>query len=146
MANRGFEVVSEAERKNFDEYVIRGEKKKDYDEIIEPAREHEESSYYKIFMPYTIVVPPRQSIKVYTDLRAYMHKHETLIVTGSGQEGLVLQEGIQIITGKLSDNIVLNILNTTGQGIEIEKGDVIGRGLFVAYLTTDNDIQLSRVG
>ena len=151
---RGFEIVSEEHRKNFDLIDTKKGKVKDFDQITLPARADERSAGYDFYMPYTIIVPPRESIVVWLDVKCYMKPFEVLNVyirsSLAIKKGLVLRNQVGIVDSSYYNNpdndgnIAVCIENTTGQGVELNAGDRIAQGVFMQYLQADDEVTLDR--
>jgi dUTP pyrophosphatase len=70
------------------------------------------------------------------------------------KKGLMLSNTVGIIDASYYENegndgnIGLPLLNTSGRGMEIKRGDRICQGIFVPYLLTDEDKPLheARIG
>lgn len=151
---RGFEVVKDEHRKNFDKVEVRGEWKKYYDDIVLPTRADERSAGYDFYLPYTIIIPPRETVLIHTDVKSYMKSHEVLNIyirsSLAIKKGLIIKNQVGVIDSSYYNNadndgnIIIPLHNTTGQGVELNAGDRIAQGVFQAYLQADDDVTLDR--
>ena len=146
MKIRGFEKVSDKFRKypNVD--------------IQLPKRGDSRSAGYDFYAPCDIVLQPNESILVFSDVKAYMEDDEVLLLfvrSSIGiKKGLVLSNGTGIIDSSYYNNpsndgnIGIALKNTTDKIVEIKQGERIIQGIFVKYLTTDDDYVLyeNRIG
>ena len=130
---RGFEPVIENKRKN-----------KYYHE---PTRGTKNSAGYDFYAPNEYTVRPNEIVKIWTDVKAYMQPNEFLMLDVRSSMGgkFMLANTIGIIDsdyyGNVDNdgNIGFFLKNISEQTQLIRKGDRIGQGLFLKYLTTDND-------
>lgn len=84
-----------------------------------------------------------------TGIKAKMGKDEFLMLanrSSNPKKGLFLANGVGIIDSDYYNNenndgeIMFAFLNFTAEPITIKKGDKIGQGIFMKYLTTDDDL------
>lgn len=135
---RGFKLVEDQHRK--------------YPEcsIVLPQRGTTGSAGYDICTPVDIVVPPRGSSKtIFTDIKAYMGLDEVLSVyvrSSIGMKrGLVLANTTGIIDSDYysnpdnDGNIGFMLRNLTDQEVVIKAGERVVQGIFMKYLTVDDD-------
>lgn len=152
--NRGFEVVSEQHRTAFK--ILTDEKKNKYQIPIEinlPVRADERSAGYDFFAPKDIQILPNHSVVIFTDVKAYMQPDEVLKIyirsSLAIKKGLVLSNAVGIIDSSYYNNpnndgnIGISIKNTSGTAVTINAGDRIAQGIFVKYLTADEDTKLN---
>lgn len=131
--SRGFEVVTA--------YQNQG--------IILPVRKTAGSAGYDLAAAATVTVQPKTITVVPTGLKAYMEQNEYLaIFIRSGlafKYGLMLANGTGIIDSDYYNNssneghIMIAYYNTQATPYTIEKGERVGQGLFMKYLTADGD-------
>lgn len=150
---RGFEIVSEDKRQHFEDVVVGGKKQRIFYDIELPTRTDSRSAGYDFYAPRDILLHPAQKTLVFTDVKAYMLDDEYLeIVPRSSlgiKKGLMLSNTVGVIDASYYENegndgnIGLALLNTSGVGIQIKKGDRIAQGIFKKFLTADNDTVLS---
>lgn len=145
MKNRGFEVVKHFENEG----------------IQLPQRSTSHSAGYDFLCAKRIVIPPfhfgDQPILVETGIKAYMQEDEFLMLCNRSSNpfklGLVMANGVGIIDadyyGNLDNDgaIKFAFYNFTDQDVLIEKGQVIGQGIFMKYGKVDDDTAFKqRVG
>lgn len=136
---RGFKPVVENKRKN-----------KYYHE---PTRGTKNSAGYDFYSPDEYTVRPNEIVKIWTDVKAYMQPNEFLMLDVRSSMGgkFMLANTIGIIDsdyyGNVDNdgNIGFFLKNISEQTQLIRKGDRIGQGLFLRYLTTDNDSFISEI-
>lgn len=137
MRKRGFEVV-------------RDEFRKTKGEIILPKRATAHSAGYDFYLPEDVTVPAHGTSGIIpTDVKAYMQEGEVLMLyvrSSIGiKKGLVLANGTAVIDSDFysspsSDgNICLALRNETDNDITLKAGERVMQGVFVPYLTVDND-------
>lgn len=145
-ASRGFEKVDDKFRKhpNVD--------------IQLPKRSDPRSAGYDFYAPCDITLQPNESVLVFSDVKAYMGNDEVLLLyvrSSIGiKKGLVLSNGTGVIDSSFynnsdnNGNIGIALRNTTNQVVEIKQGERIIQGVFIKYLTTDEDntIHENRIG
>ena len=118
-------------------------------EIVLPTRGTKHSAGYDIYAPVTFEIPPHQEIKVMTDVKAYMQEDEVLLLTVRSSIGikkhLMLSNTIGVIDSDFysnesnDGNICLALRNMSNEYVKIEKGERVCQGIFVKYLTIDNE-------
>ena len=133
MKVRGFETVSAWADKN----------------IRLPERKTAKSAGYDIEAAASVTLLPGKVTIVPTGLKAYMQSDEYLaLFVRSGiaiKRGLMLVNGTGIIDADYYNNadneghIMVALYNTTDAPVSIEKGDRVAQGIFLKYLTVDDD-------
>lgn len=132
---RGFEIVSEKNRKNKDV------------SIKLPHRATKSSVAYDFYAPKDYEVKPHEVVKVWTDVKAYFQDNECLMLNVRSSMGgrFMLANTQGWVESDYYDceanegNIGLFLLNLTDEVLQIKQGEAIGQGMFVKYLTVDND-------
>lgn len=104
-------------------------------------------------MPKDVQILPGHNAVVFTDVKAYMQPDEVLKIyirsSLAVKLGLVLTNSVGIIDSSYysnpdnDGNIGISLTNTSGKAITIKAGDRIAQGIFVKYLTADNDESLN---
>ena len=133
---RGFEAVVEEMRKGTMDYIL-------------PTRGTSKSAGYDLASPIDVVIEPHSSALIWTNIKAYMAEYEVLklyVRSSVGiKKGLMLKNVTGIVdsdyysnTGN-DGNIGLALYNTTDEAVVIEKGERLVQGIFMKYLTVDND-------
>lgn len=147
---RGFEVVDTKFRTAF--HTLTDEKGKKYEipvDIKLPVRSDVRSAGYDFFLPKDIIVLPGHKTLIFSDVKAYMQPDEILqihIRSSLGiKQGLILSNITGIIDSSYysnpdnDGNIGLALLNTSGTAIKLREGERVAQGIFIKYLTADND-------
>ncbi|SFE27454.1 deoxyuridine 5'-triphosphate nucleotidohydrolase [Peptostreptococcus sp. D1] len=139
---RGFELVDDKFRKHPDL------------EINLPVRGTSKSAGYDIVTPVDIVIPPRgNSGVIFTDIKSYMLEDEVLtthVRSSIGMKrGLVLANTTGIIDSDYysnpdnDGNIGFMLRNLTDKEVVIKAGERVIQGIFIKYLTADDDMPAS---
>lgn len=133
MRKRGFEVVSA--------YIGKG--------IHIPERKTSGSSGYDLEAAEDATVWPHEVRAVPTGLNAYMMDDEYLSIfirsSLAFKDGLMLANNTGIIDSDYYNNpdneghIMVGLYNTSDKPVSIKKGDRIAQGIFMKYLTCDDD-------
>lgn len=139
MKVRGFEVVSSYQNKM----------------INLPKRQTLHSAGYDIESAVTVVIHPQEVKLVKTGLKAYMQPDEVLQVYIRSsipvKKGLMMANNVGIIDSDYYNNekneghIMIPLYNFSKNPVIINKGDKIAQGIFIKYLTTDNDEPVERI-
>lgn len=133
MKERGFEVITAYQDKG----------------ISLPQRKTAKSAGYDLAAAETVVLQPHTVTVVPTGLKAYMGDDEYLSIfirsSLAFKKGLMLANSTGIVDSDYynnSDNeghIMIAYYNTKDTAFTITKGDRIGQGIFMKYLTVDDD-------
>ena len=133
---RGFEAVTEEMRKGTMDYVL-------------PVRGSSKSAGYDISSPITVTIEPHSSVLVWTNIKAYMAEDEVLQLHVRSSVGIKKGLMLKNVTGIVDSdyysntwndgNIGLALRNTTDEAVVIQKGERLVQGIFMKYLTVDND-------
>lgn len=118
--------------------------------IIElPRRSTEYSAGYDFYAPKTYEIKPGQSAIIPTYIKAYMEKDEVLLIAPRSSFGynydMVIKSTIGVIDADYADNekndgnIIIGVKNNSCKVLTIEAGKHFAQGIFMKYLTTDND-------
>ena len=133
--NRYFEVVSDKFRKN------KGK-------IILPTRATKSSIAYDFYSPVTITIPPMQSVMIWTDVKAHFNEDEALLLnvrSSMGKHPVMIANTQGWIESDYCNNpdndgnIGFRLFNLGDTIYTVHVGDRIGQGMFIKYLTTDDD-------
>ena len=130
---RGFKPVIESKRKNKYYHL--------------PTRGTKNSAGYDFYSPDEYMVKPNEIVKIWTDVKAYMQSDEFLMLNVRSSMGgkFMLANTIGIVDSDYysnsnnDGNIGIFLKNISDQTQLIKQGERIGQGLFLKYLTTDND-------
>lgn len=131
---RGFEIVSEANRK-----FPSGEPKL-------PTRGTSKAMAYDFYAPTDYVVAPNEIVKIWTDVKAYMQDTEGLILNvRSSMGGKFMLANTQgwidadyYNNENNEGNIGIFLKNISDVPLLIQKGERIAQGMFVPFLVADN--------
>ena len=135
---RKFEIVREDARK----YEV-SEK-----DIIMPIRATKFAAGYDFFSPIEITINSMSSELIWSNIKADMLEDEVLFIavtSGMGKRGLIMSSAIGIIDKDYysnvnnDGNIGFRITNLGPEAYVLKKGEKIGEGVFLKYLTTDID-------
>jgi dUTP pyrophosphatase len=156
---RKFEVVREEHRQNYrDVNVEQLGNHRFYADIILPTRGTSKSAAYDFYMPIDTMLLPGKKTIIWSDVKALMEDDEYLAMhirsSWGIKQGIILSNVTGIIDADYANNegndgnIGFALLNTSGVGVQIKKGERICQGIFQKYYITDDDKTLSeqRVG
>jgi len=123
-----------------------------YEDTVQlPTRSTKHSGAYDFYSPIPVRIPPRQTVTIHTNVKAYMQSNELLLLftrSSGGKKGLQLKNTTGIIDSDYynnSDNegnIMLMLRNTNEIGDEdivFSQGEKIAQGVFVHFLLADGD-------
>jgi len=142
---RKFETVS-------DKFLQYGEK-----EVKFPYRATKNSAGYDFFSPIDIVIPPTKIQLIWTNIKAQFNQDEVLmlfVTSKIGKNGVMMANGTGIIDSDYysnqnnDGNIGFMLYNFGSSDYVIKKGDKIGQGIFMKYLSVDDEKEITekRVG
>ena len=133
---RGFECVVEEMRKGTNEYVL-------------PTRGTSKSAGYDLASPIDVIIEPHSSVLVWTNIKVYMAEDELLQLHVRSSIGIKRNLMLKNTTGIVDSdyysnesndgNIGLALYNTGDEAVVIQKGERLVQGIFMKYLTVDND-------
>lgn len=124
------------------------EKCKGFEHAFKPTRSTSYSCGYDFKSPVDVTIAPGQTVKIETGIKAYMAGTECLIIhmrSSLGFKGLRQVNTTGIIDADYYNNpgnegnIIIGLQNTSDKPIKIKAGERIVQGLFMNYLTTDDD-------
>lgn len=117
--------------------------------IITPKRSTDGSAGYDFYAPKTYVINPGESAIIPTYIKAYMNSDEVLLIAPRSSFGynydMVIKSTIGVIDSDYVDNeknggnIIIGVKNNSDNVLTIEAGKHFAQGIFVKYLTTDDD-------
>lgn len=142
---RRFEIVND----NHIQYGVK--------DIIMPRRSTKSSAGYDFYSPVDIVIEPGASELIWTNVKAQFNDDEVLILSSRSsfsKYNVVLANAIGVIDADYYENvandgnIAFRYYNYGKEPYKINKGEKIGQGVFLKYLTVDDEIPPSqeRVG
>lgn len=113
-----------------------------------PTRNDPRSAGYDFYSPVEVTLQPWGNKLIFTDVKACMNSNEVLMLyvrSSMGKVPVVLANGTGIIDSSYFENpdndgnIGFRLINQSDKPYEIHIGDRIGQGVFLEYLTVDND-------
>ena len=118
-----------------------------------PERKTKYSAGYDVEAAEDTIIPSfKKGMKptlIKTGIKAYMQDDEVLILanrsSNPGKKGLILANSIGVIDKDYYGNpdndgaIMFAFYNVKNETVTIKKGEAIGQGIFMKYLTVDND-------
>lgn len=133
---RGFEAVTEEMRKGTMDYIL-------------PVRGSSKSAGYDLASPIDVIIEPHSSVLVWTNIKVYMAEDELLQLHVRSSIGIKRNLMLKNTTGIVDSdyysnesndgNIGLALYNTGDEAVVIQKGERLVQGIFMKYLTVDND-------
>ncbi|HHU55163.1 MAG TPA: dUTP diphosphatase [Acholeplasmataceae bacterium] len=116
---------------------------------IIPKRSTSGSAGYDFYLPENITINPNEIKVVDTYIKAYMENDEFLAIfirSSMGiKKGLRVVNSVGIIDSDYYNNpengghIKIALKNESSETINLEAGERIAQGIFLKYLTVDND-------
>lgn len=125
------------------------EKCKGYEDAFLPTRSTAYSCGYDFKAREDVTIWPGQAVLLETGVKVYMGKNECLVIhirSSLGFKGLRQVNTTGIIdsdyynNGENEGNILIGLKNTSENIVHIKRGDRVVQGLFLNYLTTDDDV------
>lgn len=114
-----------------------------------PERKTSKSAGYDIEAAESLLIFPGDTVVVFTGLKAYMEDDDVLHLylrsSSALKRGMRMANHVGVIDADYVDNpdneghIGIPIWNTTDAPIAILQGERIAQGVFVKFLTTDDD-------
>lgn len=124
------------------------------DSGIIPTRSDNGSAGYDFYTPQDIVIKPGEAVLFKTNIKAQMLPDEVLLLYIRSSVGIkkhiVLSNGTGVIDSTYygnpdnEGNIMCALYNYGTEEQVITAGDRVMQGVFVKYLTTDNDIVVNK--
>ena len=122
-----------------------------------PQRATKHSAGYDIYSPIDITIEPKQMQMIWTNIKAKFNTNEVLLLcvtSGMGKHGIMLANTIGVIDcdyyGNVSNdgNLGFRLYNFSDEPYNIKTGDKIGQGIFVNFLTVEDEKEITetRVG
>ena len=123
-------------------------------EIMIPSRSSVRSCGYDFVVPVEVTLQPGEKKLIFSDVKAYMETDEVLkIYPRSGlstKKGIVLANVVAIIDADYVDNeandgnIGICLWNTSNEVVVLEAGERVCQGIFVKYLTVDDEEEITK--
>ena len=132
---RHFEVVSDKHRKNNVDIKL-------------PTRATKNSIGYDFYSPIAVDIEPMHSQMIWTDIKAIFNSDEALIInvrSSMGKQPVMIANTQGWIESDYANNpdndgnIGFRLFNLGDTIYTVNVGDRIGQGMFIKYLTTDDD-------
>lgn len=150
---RGFKAVKDEHKQHAQTVTLHGKRVTVHEETELPVRADKRSSGYDFHSPIDLLLHPGEKRLLFTNVKAYMQEDEMLQIfprSSMGiKKGLMLSNTVGIIDASYYENesndgnIGLALLNTSGKGLEIKRGERIAQGVFTKFLVADEDTVLS---
>ena len=122
-------------------------------EIMIPSRSSVGSCGYDFVIPVEVTLQPGEKKLIFSDVKAYMEADEVLkIYPRSGlstKKGIILSNVVAIIDSDYAyadndGNIGLSLWNTSNEVVVLEAGERVCQGIFVKYLTVDDEEEITK--
>ena len=132
---RYFEVVSDKHRKNNVDIKL-------------PTRATKNSIGYDFYSPIAVDIEPMHSQMIWTDVKAIFNSDEALLInvrSSMGKQPVMIANTQGWIESDYANNpdndgnIGFRLFNLGDTIYTVRVGDRIGQGMFIKYLTTDDD-------
>lgn len=122
-----------------------------------PERATKHSAGYDIYSPIDVTIQPKSMEMIWTNVKAQFESDEVLLLcvtSGMGKKCIMVANTIGVIDcdyyGNVSNdgNLGFRLYNFGTEPYEIKAGDKIGQGIFLKYLTVDDEQEITnqRVG
>lgn len=128
----------------------------DYDDIIMPKRATKGSAGYDFYMPYNLVLAPKEEIKILTGIRCKIEEGWVLNIFPRSSLGFKYRLSLCNTVGIIDSDyynalneghIQIKIYNGGNKEVEIKKGQGFAQGIFLEYgITIDDENDNDRVG
>ena len=132
---RHFELVSDKHRKNNVDIKL-------------PTRATKNSIGYDFYSPIAVDIEPMHSQMIWTDVKAIFNSDEALLInvrSSMGKQPVMISNTQGWIESDYANNpdndgnIGFRLFNLGDTIYTVRVGDRIGQGMFIKYLTTDDD-------
>lgn len=132
---RHFELVSDKHRKNNVDIKL-------------PTRATKNSIGYDFYSPIAVDIEPMHSQMIWTDVKAIFNSDEALLInvrSSMGKQPVMISNTQGWIESDYANNpdndgnIGFRLFNLGDTIYTVNVGDRIGQGMFIKYLTTDDD-------
>lgn len=119
-----------------------------------PKRATKHSAGYDFCSPITLTIQPKQSAMIWTNIKAKFESDEMLLLcvtSGMGKHCIMLANTIGVVDSDYYENISndgnigFRLYNFGEEPYLINIGDKIGQGIFIKYLTVDNEQKIENV-
>lgn len=119
-----------------------------------PVRATTHSAGYDFYSPIDITIQPKSTAMIWTNFKAQFDHNIVLILSvtsGMGKRGVMLANTIGVIDsdyyGNINNdgNIGIALYNYSDNPYTIHTGDKIGQGIFLPFLTADDEATIDNV-
>lgn len=116
-----------------------------------PKRATEHSAGYDFYSPTDAEILPNESVLIWTNIKAKFNANEFLLLavtSGMGKHGIMLANNVGIIDSDYYENqtndgnIGFRLYNFSKNVYKINYGDKIGQGIFLNFLTVDDEEEI----
>ena len=122
-----------------------------------PVRATKHSAGYDFYSPIDTVIEPNSMKMIWTDIKSEFNQDEVLLLcvtSGMGKNGIMLANTLGVIDSDYysnsgnDGNLGFRLYNFSNQDYVIKAGDKIGQGIFMKFLTVDDEQEITneRVG
>ena len=122
-----------------------------------PKRATKHIAGYDIYSPIDITIEPKSMEMIWTNIKAKFESDEVLLLcvtSGMGKHGIMVANTIGVIDCDYYSNVGndgnlgFRLYNFSNEPYVIKVGDKIGQGIFMKYLTVDDEEEITdeRVG
>lgn len=128
---------------------------KEVNMAFKPVRGDKRSAGYDFSSPIDVVIPAKQKVLIWTNVKAYMLEDENLKLYVRSSIGIKKELELANTVGVIDasyysnadndGNIGICLRNKSDHDVHIEAGERIAQGIFEKYLTADDDIVLKEV-
>ena len=132
--------------------VVKDEHRKNSGDIQLPTRATKNSIGYDFYSPISVDIEPMCSQMIWTDVKAIFENDEALLInvrSSMGKQPVMIANTQGWIENDYANNPVkdgkigFRLLNLGKTIYTVREGDRIGQGMFIKYLTTDDDTATS---
>ena len=128
--------------------VVKDEYRKNSGDIQLPTRATKNSIGYDFYSPIAVDIEPMHSQMIWTDVKAIFNSDEALLInvrSSMGKQPVMIANTQGWIESDYANNpdndgnIGFRLFNLGYTIYTVHVGDRIGQGMFIKYLTTDDD-------
>ena len=128
--------------------VVKDEHRKNSGDIQLPTRATKNSIGYDFYSPISVDIEPMCSQMIWTDVKAIFENDEALLInvrSSMGKQPVMIANTQGWVESDYANNhdndgnIGFRLFNLGNTIYTVHTGDRIGQGMFIKYLTTDDD-------
>ncbi len=117
-----------------------------------PIRATKNSVGYDVYSPIDIIIMPHTMEMIWTNIKAQFEPDEVLLLcvtSGMGKYGIMVANTLGVIDSDYygnegnDGNLGFRLYNYSNAPYVIKVGDKIGQGIFMKYLTIDNEEEIT---